>query len=118
MNKEKLINDIVLDCNTILSLANMVSMVYHQNIFGYKFGKPVLNQKVKRIISDCNDIKKELNSLVKVIVEKDHVEYELAYEQLRAFTWLSSCNIDQLRNYNDKIEKIPTILEIPTLTEI
>jgi len=120
MNKEKFIHQLSEDAHVIISLANMISLKYHENLNGYGLGMPILNQKSKKIKEFAEDIKKSLlGSLFKLTDDADTVNYELAEQQLKAFTWLSSVELEQLKKYNEKLALIPdSQVNTPTLIEV
>jgi len=103
----KRIASIVDSTQTIIALANSISLEWHSELVDTKFNNPAINQKTKRIISDTQDILKHCFTIVNPKREMDYIQYEHATEVLRVLKFFSNMSTEQLREYMDLVEKMP-----------
>lgn len=106
MNNEKT-KAILRSVQAINTMADLVLIEYQNYLADKPFKLPILNQKAKRIKEDALGIKKELNRLAKV---KDAEETEdHALQMTRLVKFFSTMRVQQLEEYMDKLEMIPTV---------
>lgn len=108
-HSEETIKKVVTSMQTILALTNMIEMEWWDMMPEFRTKIGGINQRIKRITEDCKAIKSHCYTLVKNKEDKDYVDIEHPSELYRSMKLLATINTPNLKEFNDKLEAMPTI---------
>lgn len=94
---------------TILALANMIELEWWDVMPEFRTKLGNINQRCKRLTEDAKAIKQHCYTIVKNKEEKDYVDIEHPAELYRAMKLLATIHTPNLKEFNDKLEALPTI---------
>lgn len=113
---EKQLIDLIASIQTIIGAVNVAQLEFYQLIPDYQQKLGQIKQRTRRVIEDLDAVKKLAYTVVKPKEDVEQIDYGLGHELHRLFSFFSTMEVNQLREFNNLIYQHPTI-DISELAE-
>jgi len=94
---------------TIMGAVNVAQLEYYELLPDYQAKLSQIKQRSRRLLEDLESIKKLCYTIVNPREQVEHIDYEMGYELHRLFSFFSTMEYNQLKDFNNLIYQHPTI---------
>lgn len=111
---DKQLIELISSIQTIMGAVNVAQLEFYQLLPDYQQKLSQIKQRTRRVIEDLESVKKLCYSVVRPRESIEQIDYGMGHELHRLFVYFSTMEVNQLKEFNDRIYEHPSI-DISTL---
>lgn len=106
---EKQLIELISSIQTIMGAVNVAQLEFYQLLPDYQQKLSQVKQRTRRVMDDLESVKKLCYTIVRPKDSIEHIDYNMGHELHRLFSFFSTMDVNQLKEYNDLIYQHPDI---------